>query len=206
MRRAAGTLAVLLALAASGCAGLVPAPSPAPPPAPAVTPPPASPGTAAAVPDTNPSPEALAVLATIPEPLGAAPAPVVRVAPPAAYDTLRTAVPVPSPTQPLRPATVLPEVAPPAADSTPAPPAAGAPPDTCWRIQIAAPADRARGKEMRDASESLLMVPMIVDREGGRFKVRSRDCLSREAAESLKARAIESGFKGAFLVRLVTKR
>ncbi len=183
---------------------------------------------AAAAVDSTPSPAALAVLAGIPEPLGpgATPAPatrparpatpakpaepVVQVAPEAAFDT-RTEVPasgdvpVPAPTRPLGAPTVAPPVAPPVAApvvAPVAPPAASAPPDTCWRVQVAAPADRAKGKSMRDAAESLLLVPMIVDREGGRFKVRSRDCLSRTAAESLRDRAVASGFKGVFLVKL----
>jgi len=40
-----------------------------------------------------------------------------------------------------------------------------------------------------------------VDHEAGRYKVRSRDCLTRAAAEKLRARANDSGFQGAFLVR-----
>lgn len=221
------------ALALAGCAARpVELPVSAPPPAAAPAPAPARPATpAAAAVDSTPSPEALAVLAGIPEPLGPAAAapsapasrparpatpakpaePVAQAAPEAAFDSLRTEVPasgdvpVPAPTRPLGAPTVAPPVAPPVAAPTVAPvapPAASAPPDTCWRVQVAAPADRAKGKSLRDAAESLLLVPMIVDREGGRFKVRSRDCLSRTAAESLRDRAVASGFKGVFLVKL----
>ena len=128
-------------------------------------------------------------------------------APPETFDSLRVDtqsapsgdVPVPSPTEPLAPVAIAPAVAAPVA-----PPAATVPavPDTCWRVQIGAPAEREKGKSLRDAAESLLMVPMIVDREGGRFKVRSRDCMSRTSAESLRERATATGFKGVFLVHL----
>ncbi|MCC6349774.1 MAG: hypothetical protein IT347_09315 [Candidatus Eisenbacteria bacterium] len=198
----------VVALAIAGCAVPVPAPRPVPaPPSPQA---PASPpvvvrtGAGPAAPDSTPSPEALAVLATIPEPLGGA---TTAPAPPAAYDSLRSSpsdrdVPVPARTQPLLPPGPLPAAPPPPSDAPAAAPTVAAPPDTCWRVQVAAPADREKGKSVRDAAESLLMIPMIVDREGGRFKVRTRDCLSREAAASLRDRATASGFKGVFLVRV----
>lgn len=223
---------VLLALA--GCAVPQPAPvSPAPPGAPPAQKGASAKGAPAAATtnkvDSLPSPEALAVLATIPEPLGtaanpaatgggaakpaaaagaaagagaAATAPKSIPAPAAAFDSLRVDtqseggnVPVPTPTEPLGAAAVAPAVAPVVA-------AAPAAPDTCWRIQVGAPSERAKGKSLRDAAESLLMVPMIVDHEAGRYKVRSRDCLSHTAAESLRERANASGFKGVFLVRV----
>ncbi|HEV2105778.1 MAG TPA: SPOR domain-containing protein, partial [Candidatus Eisenbacteria bacterium] len=125
----------------------------------------------------------------------------------AAADT--AAIPVPAPTQPLgaRPghAIALPEslTAPPAA---PPPAAAPAAPDTCFRVQIGAPSARARGKRLRDASESLLVAPMVVDHDRGRWKVRTRDCLSRAAAEALRARALASGFRGAFVLHQDTPK
>lgn len=208
MRRAASLAA--LALAAAGCAAPLSPPvlTPAPPAA-VVAPPRPSPAPAAAVRDSSPTPEALAVLASIPEPLGGLPA-TVRPNPPETPDTPRTEppardVPVPARTEPLGAPQPLPAAEPPpVAPVAPVAPAVAAPaaPDTCWRVQVAAPADREKGKAVRDAAESLLMVPMIVDREGGRFKVRSRDCLSRRAAESLRDRAAQSGFPGVFLVRL----
>ena len=73
-------------------------------------------------------------------------------------------------------------------------------PDTCWRVQFGAPFDRLKAKTLRDAAESQLVVPVIVDREGGRFKVRTRDCLERAIAERLRDRAVTAGFAGAFLV------
>jgi hypothetical protein len=36
--------------------------------------------------------------------------------------------------------------------------------------------------------------------------VRSRDCVSRAAAESLRDRAVATGFRGVFLVRYVERR
>jgi hypothetical protein len=225
-RRRLEGLALLLVLwlALWGCAAPRPAQviPPAPPGPSAPAPVPSAPVGAGR--DSSPTPEALAVLATLPEPLAPAPAAYdsaarggaraptrpapaesapARPAPPETADTLRAEapaadVPVPAPTSPLGSGpTVLP--------ATPPPPVAAPPPaapDTCWRVQVGAPLDRVKGRSLRDAAESLLMVPMIVDREGGRFKVRTRDCLSHEAAERLKGRAVDSGFKGVFLVRL----
>jgi hypothetical protein len=51
------------------------------------------------------------------------------------------------------------------------------------------------------AAQSLLLVPMVIEREKGLWKVRTRDCQSREAADALRRRAIESGFEGAFIVK-----
>ena len=216
MKRAASLVA--LALAAAGCAAPLSPPVLAPaPPAAVVAPPRTAPAPAAAVRDSSPTPDALAVLASIPEPLGGLP-PTVRPAPPEPPETPRAEppardVPVPARTEPLGspqplPAAAPPPVAPPPVAPPAVAPAATAPaaPDTCWRVQVAAPADREKGRAVRDAAESLLMVPMIVDREGGRFKVRSRDCLSRRAAESLRDRAAQSGFPGVFLVRLAGSR
>jgi hypothetical protein len=224
-------LALALAFAAWGCAelppiepGAVPRAGTAPPaPAPVARP-------IGANSDSLPSADALAVLASIPEPLAAdsgAPAPAgrgVRSEPPATRVDSSAArpssptsaeadssAPVPSPTVPLgsgpqsttAPPPELPALplAPP--PMTPHPPPAATPPDTCWRVQVGAPLDRTKGKQLRDASESLLIVPMIVDRESGHWKVRTRDCLPRETAENLRARAVASGFKGVFLVRTV---
>ena len=206
-----------------------------------------------------PSPEALAVLASIPEPVPGqvtsgrgnpsaaraprfttpAPAASAPVSAPvtapqatpdaparsAAGDSATAApdtasIPVPAPTTPLgaeshaMPATPAPPVvAPP-----PVPIASIAPgvlppvvstaagPDTCWRVQLGAPSERARGRVLRDASQSLLLAPMTLMNDAGRWKVRTRDCLSRAAAESLRDRAADSGFKGVFLVRFVERR
>ena len=133
-------------------------------------------------------------------PLGAATtlpvSPVSSVSPPPA-----AALPVsPPPAAPAKPASARPAPAAPVVA-----PLASAESDTCWRVQVGAPAERARGTMLRDASQSQLLVPMIVDREAGRFKVRTRDCLGRKAAESVRDRAVASGFKGVFLVRYVEK-
>lgn len=71
----------------------------------------------------------------------------------------------------------------------------------CWRLQIAAPLERVKGEAMRDAAESQLLLGMAIDLDGGRWKVRSRDCWPRDIAERVQRRALDSGFKGAFLVR-----
>jgi len=222
--------AALLAFLA-GCATLPP-PTPAPrpqPPAPAApVPPPESPtpgpqvGTTAsggtitihqapAAVDSTPSDDALAVLSTIPEPLGAS----------GSSDTV--GVPVPAPTQPLGdrsgtrataapPETLTAPVSPPAAapvsPSGTAPAAAAASAgagtagaDSCWRVQVAAPPERERAERMVDAARSQLLVPFVIEQEGGLFKVRVRDCLSAAAANDVRRRAAASGFAGAFRFR-----
>lgn len=155
-------------------------------------------------------------------------------APESAYDTLRvertpenetSAVPVPSPTQPLgnNPGGTLtmPDTlaAPPPAAApttvTTSPSSATPPPSTamageapaakpaageCWRLQIAAPVEQAKAESRRAAAQSLLMAPMVTKLEKGLYKVRTSECLTRDAAEALKSRAIGSGFTGAFVV------
>jgi hypothetical protein len=227
----------LVALALASCAGglghvsptpgATPAAAPhsAPAAAPHVsTPAAATPGAAAAAGgvttpvaarvDSTPSPEALAVLKTIPEPLGDS---TQTAAPPsdstaAAPDTSSgLGVPVPAPTTPLGQGAgaatqTLPDNAanPSAAAATAAgvaaAAAAGAGPDTCWRLQVGAPTDRAKAEALVQLASSQLITPFVIEREGQRFKVRARDCMSRAAADALKTRAAQSGLKGAFLV------
>lgn len=225
------TVALVLAIGASlvGCAvrpvvappAARPAPPVATPPAPESSPVP-TPGTPVgstasggvittnplppvpAVVDSAPSEEALAVLRTIPEPLGKSADP----------DSVR--VPVPSPTQPLgdregsRATAALPETltappsSPPPATAAPASPRPGTPsvsPDSCWRVQVLAPPERDRADRMAEAARSQLLVPFAVEREGGLFKVRTRECMSAAAANDLRRRAVESGFTGAFRFR-----
>jgi hypothetical protein len=216
-------LVAVALLALSGCAiQQPPAPAPtSPPPATAPAPVPPSPpppgsqvGTTAsggtitvnapAVPDSAPSPEALAVLRTIPDPLGR----------PESSDAPDTAgVPVPSPTDPLgdRPGSHPP----PAETAAPPPPARPASTDSsaaaapgrnqpCWRVQVASAPEAERARRLADAAASQLPGPFVIEREGGYSKVRSRDCMSGEAANALRARAVAAGFDGAF--RFVGKR
>jgi hypothetical protein len=49
----------------------------------------------------------------------------------------------------------------------------------------------------------VLLVPFVIDQEKTRYKVRSGDCLSRDAADKLRKRALQSGFDGAFPVLFV---
>jgi hypothetical protein len=146
-----------------------------------------------------------------------------RTASPSAGDS--AAVPVPAPTQPLG---TNPEVtltmpdtltapaaaatgagtAPPAttspATTEPQPPAGApaAPSSTaeCWRVQVAAPEEKAMADSRSEAAQSLLLVPMTITFEKGLYKVRTRDCMTRDAADALKQRASASGFTGAFLI------
>jgi len=148
---------------------------------------------APAVADSTPSPEALEVLGTIPEPLGGRSAPE------------STEVPVPSPTEPLgdrsRATTTLPDApaSPPAAPPPAvAPAAAASSSDSCWRVQVAAPPDRERAHRMAQVAQSQLGVPFVIEHEGGLDKVRTRDCFSAGTAAALRNRAVASGFDGSF--------
>jgi hypothetical protein len=227
-RLTAAGLALGALLALAGCASVPPYQPPAAAPAPpgtiaaqAATV--AAPRAVAAPVDTTPSREALAVLATIPEPL----APGERVPAPAAVsapedsaeeaeadaDTGAADVPVPAPTPVLgeRP---VPEVLAPA-DTTappvaPAPPALANPPsappraataDTCWRVQIAATAAREKAARYLEAGRSQLLVPLEIEQQKGLFKVRTRDCMGGPAADALRRRALDAGFGGAFRFR-----
>ena len=136
-----------------------------------------------------------------------------------------SAVPVPSLTQPLgnspqgtltMPDTLMaPLTAPPAAAAAPAAnpsPATGEPAnpagatattpatEECWRVQVAAPEDKAMADSRSAAAQSLLLVPMAITYEKGLYKVRTRECLTHAAADALKQRAVDSGFAGAFLL------
>ena len=220
-------LGALLALA--GCANVPPyaaptsrGPAPAPRQAPASNPASApavhAPQSVAATADSAPSRDALDVLATIPEPLAPGervPPPVVAPASEAADDSGSAEVPVPAPTPVLgeRP---LPEVV--ASTDTTSPPASPAPralmepppaprptapavTDTCWRVQIAASAERAKAERYLEAGRSQLLAPLQVESERGLFKVRTRDCLDGPAADGLRRRALDAGFDGAFRFR-----
>jgi hypothetical protein len=173
------------------------------------------PASQAAAIDSGPSPDANAVLQTIPEPLKPGervpaadrPAAPVDTTTQTPADTSHDDVPVPAQTSALgeRPpgsAATTTATPPPAAAAAPAfmtgPKVNAPPPDSCWRVQVAAPAEEDKAKEMRDAAISQLLVPMVIDQEKGLYKVRSRDCMSGAAADALRKRAVTSGFAGAF--------
>ena len=119
-------------------------------------------------------------------------------------------VPTPSLTEPLgeHPGAGAHVVTDPAASPGPpataqAPPAAGsqanpAPPDPCWRVQVAAVPEQARAKALRDAAQSQLMTDVVVEVEKKLYKIRTKGCLTAEAADRLKQHAIDDGFSGAF--------
>lgn len=113
-------------------------------------------------------------------------------------------VPVPAPTSPVvapaSPALVMP-------DTLPAAPARVAPtldaPTRAagtWCVQVAAPEERAKAESRRDAAQSLLLLPFVIETEKGLHKVRTRDGWTREAADAIRQRALGSGFEGVFLV------
>ncbi|MFI5370532.1 MAG: hypothetical protein ACHQ52_03165 [Candidatus Eisenbacteria bacterium] len=72
------------------------------------------------------------------------------------------------------------------------------PPGPCWGVQVGAPTERAKAESLREAAQSLLLVPMTIVEEKGRHKVRTTHCLAAAAADSLRRRAVMSGFSGAF--------
>jgi len=87
-----------------------------------------------------------------------------------------------------------------------APPAATpARPDTCWRLQVGAPPEKAKAEALQGVASSQLLTPFVTELEKKRYKVRTRDCMDRSAAGALRARAERSGFKGAFVVMTVAK-
>ena len=223
--------AVCLASWAAGCAPLPPAPGSVTAPPSASSPPgsptqppvlarPARPSSV--VPrDSTPPAEALGVLGTIPEPLrpGEQVDAVRTSSPGTVPDVLgdTTAVSSPAADVPVpEPTAVLGERRPIAVDSTLAPsghtgatpppaphPALAAPADTCWRVQLLAPLDPAAAEQARATATSLMLVPLVIEQEQGRYKVRTRDCLTHTAADLLRRRAIESGFTQAFRISSV---
>jgi hypothetical protein len=117
-----------------------------------------------------------------------------------------SSVPTPSPTEPLGEhpgAHAVTDnatpVGPPATATAQAPPPANpAPAGPCWRVQVAAVPEQARAKALRDAAQSQLMLDMVIELEKKLYKIRTKDCMSTEAADRLKQHAIDDGFSGAF--------
>lgn len=121
--------------------------------------------------------------------------------PPPPPDTTSTRDSVTTQSAPPSTAPAAPPVAKPAAPTSPppsSPPRTSTAPDTCWRVQVAAPDERAKADGLRAAAESQLLLPMVVEPEKGLFKVRTRDCMSAGASDALRRRATESGFAGTF--------
>ncbi len=90
------------------------------------------------------------------------------------------------------------QVTPPAAPARVPPPTATTPPPGCWRVQILAPKEKAEANRKRSAAESILLVPMVIERDGGLYKIRTRECFTRATADIVRGRAVASGFAGAF--------
>lgn len=76
-------------------------------------------------------------------------------------------------------------------------------PDTCWRVQVAAPDDKDEAEAMRSAAESQLLVPMSSTFDGQRYKVQTADCLTATSSDAVRTRALSAGFDGAFRTRTV---
>lgn len=131
----------------------------------------------------------------VPAPTPVVAAPVVTFAP--TESTLHTApvASAPATTAPAAPDTVS-RASGAAASSGAAPPVSG----PCWRVQVAAPATRAEAESRLETAQSLMVVKMTIVPEKGLFKVRTSDCMTRDAADALKRRALDTGFAGSFLV------
>jgi hypothetical protein len=217
----------LLAFGLGGCASLAPTLTP-PASAPAPTPVPAAataPGAPAALPadtarvtradttaringfvpaDSLPSPEAQRVLGTLPEPVPAA-----ERAPGPADST---AIPTPSPTQPLgdKPGSLELMLTPDSTLTLPPPPRASAADSArthassgsgpCYKLQVGAPSESAKAAQLRLAATSQLELEFDILKIRGLYKVRSRDCLSRGSVDRLRERALAAGFHGVFAV------
>jgi len=137
----------------------------------------------------------------VPAPTPVAAAPVVTFAPPESTSRAAPAAPAatsdaPTTTAPGPAASATPPPAAPVAAAGTSAPASG----PCWRVQVAAPATRAEAESRLEAAQSLLVVPMTIVPEKGLFKVRTSECMTREVADSVKRRAVDSGFDGSFLV------
>ena len=121
-------------------------------------------------------------------------------------------VPVPEPTEPLgeRPEAFAKMMADTVETAPPPPPPAEPPaksePDSCWRIQVAAPSEKKEAELKREAAESVLLVKFEIVHEKQRYKVRNKECLTREACDRLRRRALQSGFEGTFPVMEVRKK
>jgi hypothetical protein len=71
----------------------------------------------------------------------------------------------------------------------------------CFRLQIGAPADSRKAEGLRKAAASQLDLAFDVVHTHGLYKVRSHECLNREAVDHLRARAVSAGFRGVFAVK-----
>jgi len=71
----------------------------------------------------------------------------------------------------------------------------------CFRIQVGTSSDRKRADALRQAAESQLEIAFQVVKSEAKYKVRSRDCFGRDAADHLKERAKSAGFSGVFAVK-----
>jgi hypothetical protein len=56
-----------------------------------------------------------------------------------------------------------------------------------------------------EAARSQLGIAVVIEREAGLSKVRSRDCMTGAAADALRRRALATGFDGSFRFLKKTK-
>ncbi len=148
----------------------------------------------------------------VPSPMPVTAAPVVSFAPPESTARVVPLASAPSASAPpaAPPATSAPATSAPMTAAPAAPSAAAAttatgttpppPQGPCWHVQVAAPATREEAESRLEVAQSLLVVKMAIVPEKGLYKVRTSDCMTREVADSVKRRALDSGFDGSFLV------
>lgn len=122
-------------------------------------------------------------------------------------DSASVQVPVPAPTAPLGERQGAGGQALPDSVLVPStkPPPAPAHPDTCWRLQIGAPPEKAKAEALQSVASSQLLTAFVIEVEKRRYKVRTRDCMERGAVIALRARAQQAGFKGSFLIEAPAK-
>jgi hypothetical protein len=72
-------------------------------------------------------------------------------------------------------------------------------------VQVGAPPEKAKAEALEAVASSQMLTPFVIELEKKRYKVRTRDCMDRAAADALRARAERSGFKGVFVVRAPVK-
>ncbi|MBI1798491.1 MAG: hypothetical protein HYR73_02265, partial [Candidatus Eisenbacteria bacterium] len=87
-----------------------------------------------------------------------------------------------------------------AGGSRPTSPAVAASSEPCFRLQVGAPSDPHQADGLRRAAASQLEIAFDVVHVKSLYKVRSHDCVSRNAVDHLRDRAIGAGFHGVFAV------
>lgn len=78
---------------------------------------------------------------------------------------------------------------------------APAPSEGLWRVQIYASERRSEADRVGRSAARRLGVPLVIEREGGVYKVRLGAFTSEAEAQELRDRAVRAGYPGAFRTR-----